>query len=114
MCLCSRTGQWCPELQETQHCQQVQRVILLLYSALVSPHLECCVQFCVPQYEKDMDTLDRVQLKATKMIKGLEHLIAEERMWDLGLFTLEIMVGGFTLLTYYVNILLLLYNILIY
>ncbi|KAK4830044.1 hypothetical protein QYF61_008382 [Mycteria americana] len=34
-----------------------------------------CVQFWVPQYERDMDILDRVQQRATKAIKGLGHLL---------------------------------------
>lgn len=36
-----------------------REVILLLGSALGGSHLECCVQFCPPQYRRDMGLLER-------------------------------------------------------
>ena len=42
-----------------------------------------------PQYKRDMDLLERIQRKATKMTHGMEHLSYEDRLKELGLCSLE-------------------------
>jgi len=69
---------------------RVQEVIVPIYFALLRPHPEDCIQVQGPQHREDVELLEWVQRRATKMILGLEHFSYEDRQGkELCLFSLE-------------------------
>ena len=68
---------------------RAREVILPLCSVLVRPHLEYCIQMGSPQCRRDMDLLECMQRRATKMIYGMELFSYVNGLRELGLFNLE-------------------------
>ena len=68
---------------------KVKSIILPLYTSLVRPHLEYCVQAWSPHYRKDIDKLEKVQRRAVRMIMDLRGISYGEKLLELGLFSLE-------------------------
>ena len=62
-------------------------IIIKLYKSLVRPKLEYCVQCWSPFLKKDIDKLEKVQKRATKMIEECKGMNYEQR--------LEFNQGGF-------------------
>ena len=66
-----------------------KELIIPLYKPIVRPHLEFCIQAWRPYRKKDIDMLERVQRRATKMIPKLKNISTEMRLNECGLTTLE-------------------------
>ena len=61
------------------------KLIIPLYKAIVRPHLEYCIQAWRPYLKKDIDTIERIQRRATKIIPELINLCYEKRLKEYGL-----------------------------
>ena len=66
-----------------------KNLIIPLYKSIVRPHLEYCIQAWRPHLKKDIDKLERVQRRATKLIPELRILSYEDRVQQCKLTTLE-------------------------
>ena len=66
-----------------------KELIILLYKTIVGPYLEYHIQAWKPYRKKDIDVLERVQRRATKMIPKLRNISYEMRLKECGLTTLE-------------------------
>ena len=60
-----------------------------MYKAIVRPYLEYCKHAWSPYLRKNIDMLEKIQRRATKLITGQRDLSYEERLKECGLTTLE-------------------------
>ncbi len=65
-------------------------IVKKLYKSLVRPHLDFCVQAWRPHLKKDIEVLEKVQRRATRMVDGYKGMEYEERLKRIGLTKLEL------------------------
>ena len=63
-------------------------LFLFLYRIYIRPHLEYCAPTWSPYLTKDIDALERVQHRATKLVKSLSTLPYENKLISLKLQSL--------------------------
>ena len=80
---CSQKGE--PATRDDQEkyiTYREKNLIIPLYKSIVRPHLEYCIQAWRPHLKKDIDKLERVQRRATKLIPELRILSYEDREYN--------------------------------
>ena len=63
--------------------------LALCINSYIRPHLEYCIQAWRPYFRKDIEVLDRVLRRSTKILPRLRHLSYDERLSALQLPSLE-------------------------
>ena len=82
----------------------------ILYKTYICPHIEYCIQAWSPYYAKDIDMLEKIQHRATKLVPHLSNLPYKERIQILNLYSLYCrrqhgdLIETFKILKQYLNI----------
>ena len=63
-------------------------MFISLYKTLIRPQMEYCPQVWSPYLQKDINILEKVQRRATKLVPGLQDLPYEQRLKMLKLYPL--------------------------
>ena len=58
----------------------LRELFVFLYRTYVRPHLEYCIQLWCPYLARNIDKLENVQRRATKLVTGLANLPYESRL----------------------------------
>ena len=87
-----------------------QDLFNILYKTYIRPHIEYCIQAWSPYYTKDIDMLEKIQHRATKLVPHLSNLPYKEWIQILNLYSLYCrrqcgdLIETFKILKQYLNI----------
>ncbi|KAK4831892.1 hypothetical protein QYF61_020039 [Mycteria americana] len=80
-------------LNMSQQCAQVAKkangILACIKNSLASRRREGIARFWASHYKRDIEVLECIQRRATKLVKGLENKSYEERLREPGLLSLE-------------------------
>jgi len=62
----------------------------VLYNTYVRPHLEYCVQIWNPYLKKDIECIEKIQRRTTKLAHGFNKMSYKQRLKALGLHSLQL------------------------
>ena len=65
------------------------RTFILLYKALVRPHVEYANSVWSPYKKGDIEAIEKIQKRATKLVISIRKLPYKERLQPLNLYTLK-------------------------
>lgn len=62
--------------------------LIPLLSAFAKPHINSCIWFWARHFLQDGEKLEGVQERAVRVARGLENVLSEERLQEIGLCNL--------------------------
>ena len=66
-----------------------EKMMLQLYKSVVRPHVEFAISSWSPHYKKDIEAIEKIQHRFTRLLPRMKQLSYEDRLIKLNLTTLE-------------------------
>ena len=70
-------------------CKDSTDYLLQLYKSVVRPHVEFAISSWSPHFKKDIEAIEKIQHRFTRLLPRMKHLSYEDRLIKLNLTTLE-------------------------
>ena len=66
-----------------------EKMMLQLYKSVVRPHVEFAISSWSPHFKKDIEAIEKIQHRFTRLLPRIKHLSYKDRLIKLNLTTLE-------------------------